>query len=455
MLPFTIKELGEACGSRPVCGPGEENTVITSVCTDSRKVLPGAIFGALKGEKSDGHDYIASVADKAACVLCERPPENTNIPYILVPSTLKALQNIAKYVLRKADIPVIAITGSVGKTSTKEMTASVLSQKYTLLKTEANYNNALGLPLTVFNIKKEDELAVLEHGVSRFGEMSVLADISRPDVCMFTNIGDVHLEDLVDREGVFRAKGEMFDYMAKDAKLIFNGDDAILGAQKTVKGIRPCFYGMGSGCDVRAENIRLLGFSGSCFTIVTPKERFEAKIPAPGRHMISNALAAAAAGYLFGLSSDEIVRGLEGYQPVGGRFNICDTGKYTLINDCYNASPVSVKSSLENLSFARGRKAAILGDMFELGQNSERLHAEVGEHFGKVKIDVLCCAGKNVRAVYEAAKKADPGLEAHMFATKEELIKDLPGILKEKDTILVKASHSCGFEEIVKAIKEM
>ncbi len=454
MISTTIKELSRACEGRLVCKAGEENAPVTSVCTDSRKAGPGSLFGAIKGERSDGHDFIGQVEKAgAACVLCERIPENTGIPCIVVPSTLKALQAMAAYILKNAGIPVIAVTGSAGKTSTKEMIAQVLSQKMKVLKTAGNHNNALGLPLTVFDLEPDDRAAVLEHGISRFGEMSVLAGITHPDVCVFTNIGDCHLEDLGDRAGVFRAKGEMFEYMAPDAKLIFNGDDGILSAQKEIKGIKPCFYGFGENCGIRAKDIEILGLSGSAFTLVTPKGSFRVKVPAPGSHMILNALAAAAVGTVFGLTGEEIARGIEGYEPVGGRFNICNTGRVTIIDDCYNANPASMKASLENLSFAEGRKVAILGDMGELGAASEGLHRSVGEFFGRVKIDVLLCAGQMCGAICEAARKADPELRFEMFGSKEELMERLPGILREGDTVLVKASHFCEFGEIVQTIK--
>ena len=456
MIPTTIRELAGSCGGRLVCRPEETECTVTSVCTDSRKVRPGALFGAIKGERVDGHDFIAGAAeDGAVCILCEREPEGTDVPYILVPSTLKALQAMAAYVLEKADIPVIAVTGSVGKTSTKEMIASVLSVKYRILKTEGNHNNALGLPLTVFELEPEHEAAVLEHGISRFGEMSVLASITRPDICVFTNIGDCHLEDLGDREGVFKAKGEMFDYCKKDAKIVLNGDDAILKKQKEIKGIRPCFYGFSEGCDVCAEDYVSLGMDGSSVRIRTPEETFEVRVPAPGKHMAANALAAAAVGRLLGLKSEEIARGIASYEPVGGRFNVTDTGTFRVIDDCYNANPVSMKASLESLSFGTGRKVAVLGDMGELGSSTEELHRSVGAFFGTAKIDVLCCAGPLSRNIYEAAKEADADLEAHWFPTKEELESALPGILKKKDTILVKASHFCGFGTVVKIIKEL
>lgn len=456
MIPIALKELAMACGGRLVCTPEEENITVTSVSTDSRQVKKGTLFGAIKGERSDGHDYIKACAESgAAAALCEKEPEGTDIPYILVPSTLKALQDMAAHVLKKAGIPVVAVTGSAGKTSTKEMIASVLSRKYNVLKTSGNHNNALGLPLTVFELEKEHEVAVLEHGISRFGEMSVLAAITRPDVVVFTNIGDCHLEDLGDHEGVFKAKGEIFSYMSEDAKIILNGDDAILGAQTEIKGIRPLFYGMGENCDVTARDIHSFGFEGSEFTVVTRESSFKAELTAPGRHMICNALAAVSAGRVFGLSDEEIRLGIGDYRPVKGRFNICDTGKLILVDDCYNANPVSMKASLENLSYAKGRKVAVLGDMGELGKDSDELHRGVGAYFGKVRIDVLCCAGSSSRFIFEAAKEADPHLEAYWFGTAGELTGMLPAILQDKDTVLVKASRFCKFETIVKAIKEI
>jgi len=455
MIPITLTELAASSGGRLVCRAGEERTCITSVTTDSRTACPGALFGAIKGERVDGHDYIGkAAASGASAVLAEKEPQDADIPYILVPSTIKALQAIAADVLKKAGIPVVAVTGSVGKTSTKEMVAAVLSQKYNILKTKGNHNNSLGLPLTIFELENEHQMAVLEHGISRFGEMSVLAGITHPDVCVFTNVGDCHLEDLGSREGVFRAKGEMFDFMPEDAKLVFYGDDAILGAQESVRGIRPLFYGLSDRNDVWAENVRSRGLAGSSFTLHIPGGTAEVNVPAPGIHQVVNALAAAAAGSLFGLSTDEIVQGVASYVPVAGRFNLVDTGRFCLIDDCYNANPASMKASLHTLSYAEGRKVAVLGDMGELGTDEEALHGSVGAAAAGEEIDVLLCAGPLSRFIFEEAKAADPAIEAFHFDTKEELIRALPGILKENDTILVKASHFCGFDEVVNAIKE-
>ena len=303
MKNMTLERMAQAC--KGIYRGREEDKAkeITEITTDSRKARPGCLFAAIKGERADGHDFIPSVFEKEAlCVISEHELPQMRGNYIQVESTLEALKALAKYYLEQLQIPVVGITGSVGKTSTKEMVWAVLSQKYRTLKTLGNFNNELGLPLTVFRLRDEDEMAVLEMGISNFGEMHRLAEIAKPDTCIITNIGACHLEFLGDRDGVLRAKSEIFDFLKEDGHVILNGDDDKLSEIQEVRGIRPVFFGLDGENQIYADHIRKRGLKGISCRIHGPGLSFDVKIPMPGLHMVYNALAGTAAGLAYGLS---------------------------------------------------------------------------------------------------------------------------------------------------------
>ncbi len=453
MKQMTLERMAQACGGVYRGRPQDRDREITEITTDSRKAKPGCLFAAIKGERADGHDFIPSVFEKGAlCVLSEHELPGAAGNYIQVDSTLEALKALAEYYLRQLQIPVVGITGSVGKTSTKEMVWAVLSQKYRTLKTLGNFNNELGLPLTVFRLREEDEIAVLEMGISNFGEMHRLAKIARPDTCIITNIGDCHLEFLGDRDGVLKAKSEIFDFLPEDGHVILNGDDDRLSTIREVRGIRPVFFGLDSENEVYADRIRKEGLSGISCRIHGPGVSFDVKIPIPGLHMVYNALAGTAAGLAYGLTTEEIRRGIESLQPVSGRFHIIETERYTIIDDCYNANPISMKASLEVLQDGLERKVAVLGDMGELGEEEEELHRQVGEYAGTLDLDLCVCTGPLCACLAEGIRNANPSMEVVCFPSLQELLKHLPGLLQEKDTVLVKASHFMHFEKVVEKL---
>ena len=355
----------------------------------------------------------------------------------------------------------MGITGSVGKTSTKEVIASVLKEKYRTLKTQGNFNNELGLPLTVFRLRGEDEIAVLEMGISDFGEMTRLAKIAKPDTCVITNIGTCHLENLGDRDGVLKAKTEIFKYVKKN--IVLNGDDDKLSTVKEYNGIRPVFFGNGENASVTCENVESRGLKGmSCDICLKGKmaengefQKFHVDIPMPGRHMVSNALAAAAIGRLYGLNAEQIKKGIESLEPVSGRFNMIETDKFLIVDDCYNANPMSMKASLDVLQDGLGRRVAILGDMGELGTDEVALHEGVGVHAGHCKIDACICVGPLAAHIAKKASETNPDLTVIQENDLESLLKNLNTYVKKGDTILVKASHFMKFENVVKALQEM
>lgn len=462
MKNMTLTNIAKACGGTlfGIKSPeaqaaqiaGEQEVV--SIVLDSRKVEAGSVFIATKGETVDGHSFISQVADKGALgVVCQEKPEKENIPYILVEDSFIALKKIAEFYREQLQIRVVGITGSVGKTSTKEFVAGVLETKYKVLKTAGNFNNEVGLPLTVLQIRPEHEVAVLEMGISNFGEMHRLSKIAKPDICVMTNIGQCHLEFLGTREGILQAKSEIFDFMEELAPACLNGDDDMLQRVGTQKACTPVYYGLSTEHDVYGTDIMNHGLFGSTVTIHTKEESFTADVPLPGIHMVYNALAATAVGIQMGLSTAQIKEGIEKVQAVGGRSNIMKLQECTLIDDCYNANPVSMKAAIDLLNMALGRKVAILGDMFELGEQEKKMHAEVGSYAAAKGLDVLCCVGKLSKNMEEAAREAENKTKIYYFENREALLADIEQIFQPQDTILIKASRGMGFDEVVKKLE--
>lgn len=424
--------------------PGEE---ISAIVRDSREIVPGCLFAAIPGARVDGHDFIPAAAERgAACVLCERFVP-ADIPQIRVPDTQAALQAIAAFYRAGFDIPVVGVTGSVGKTTAKEMIAAVLSERFCTLKTGGNYNNELGVPLTLFRLAPEHDAAVVEMGISGFGEMTRLSAMVRPDIAVFTLIGDAHLEFLIDRPGVLRAKGEIVSGMPEDGLVIANGDDPLLRAHDF--GRRTILFGLDEACGVRAEDIEERGLAGTAFEVVCGERRFPVTVPAFGRHMVHAALMGAAVGIELGLTDEEIARGIAGYVPVGSRGRVVKTDALTILDDCYNANPTSAKNALDGLAELPGRHVAILGDMLELGKTGPGLHFELGAHAAATGAAVLACG--------ELSKElaAGAGEEARWFADADALIEALPKLVRAGDTVLVKASHAMGFDAVVRALESM
>ena len=455
MKEMSLIQIARACRGTYVGREDRKNQEVSGVVIDSRLAAPGYLFAAVKGARVDGHSFIPTVFAKgAAAVLCEQLPEHPAGPCILVDSTLEAIKRLAEYYRSTLTIPVVGISGSVGKTSTKEMIASILSQRYQVLKTEGNFNNEIGLPLTIFRIREEHEAAVLEMGISDIGEMTRLARMARPTICVLTNIGLCHLENLKDRDGILKAKTEMFDQAQPGAQIIVNGDDDKLITLKDTRSPRPVFFGLNPELDLYAENIVELGLAGTRCTFVTKAGSFEAQIPIPGRHMVYNALAGTAVGLSLGLTTDEIRAGIESLTHVSVRNNLIQTDKWDILDDCYNANPVSMAASLDVLSCALGRKVAILGDMGELGENEKLLHYNVGCHAADAGIDAVFLVGELSRETARGIEAKNPSMTCRHFDTKEELLKSLSLLLMKGDSILVKASHFMEFPEIVEWLKE-
>ena len=446
MKAMTLREVAAACGGA-LCGDPEIQ--ITSIVTDSRKAGEGSLFAAIPGASVAGHDFIPMTVEQGtACVLCEKEPA-VDVPYILVQSTLVALKGIAEYYRSLFTIPFIGITGSVGKTSTKEFISAVLAQKYKVHKTAGNFNNELGVPLTLFGLEEDHEIAVIEMGISDFGEMTRLAKMVRPDVSVITNIGYCHLEKLGDRDGVLKAKTEMFTYLKDDGKIVLCHDDDKLCTVKEYKGIRPIFYGTDASDEYFADNIEEHGLDGVSCTLHHREASIGVTIPAVGRHNVLNALCATAVGQLYGLTNEQIAAGIAHFKNVGSRNNIIKTRGMTVIDDCYNANPTSTKAGLNTLAGFGGRRVAVLGDMKELGKDELALHHEVGAYAKEKGIDLLGAVGELSRATADGF-----GEGAVYYPTVEDAAADILHILKEGDTALVKASRSMHLEKIVEVLKE-
>lgn len=449
MKPFTLAEIAAACGGVYVGSEELKSAAVTSVERDSRQIRDGSLFLAIKGERVDGHDFIQTCYDSGAvCALCERVPENAEKPYILVDSTLAAVKKIAKAYREKFDIPVVGVSGSVGKTSTKEMLYAVLSQKYKTHKTQGNLNNELGVPLTLLSMPADAQAAVIEMGISGFGEMTRLSEMVQPTICVLTIIGCCHLENLGDRDGVCRAKTEMFAHAREDAAYILNGDDDKLGAIESVRGKRPIFFGLDSKNDYYAEALENNGEGGVSCVLCSGEKRLPVTIPAIGSYMVTNALAAVAAGELLGLSDDELIRGVQAYKTVGSRANVIHTDTLRIIDDCYNANPTSVKASLDTLKNFSGRTVAILGDMKELGKDELQLHYDSGAYAKQLGIDAVLAVGP-------LAKELARGADGVWFESLDALLPQLGGYVHSGDTVLVKASRSMRFEKITEALKNL
>ena len=446
MRKMTLSRAAAACGGR-LCGEFHENTALGRIMIDSRAVEPDDLFAAYRGERVDGHNYIAAAFERgAACCLAERIPEGETRPILLVENVQRAVEQIAEAYRQMLTIPVIGITGSVGKTSAKEMIAAVLEQRLRILKTDKNLNNQIGVPMTISRIEEEHQAAVVEMGISGFGEMRLLSRIARPTIAVFTIIGHAHLEFLHDRKGVFQAKTEMLENMDENGVVLVNGDDDLLRAlscrQKLLR------FGLGEENEVRASNIRLDERGHISCIIRYGKRVLPVHIPAFGQHMVYAALAGAAVGFVLGLTDEEIISGVARYETVGRRSAVTETGKITLIDDCYNANPDSVKCGIDSLMKLPGRHVCILGDMLELGEKEEAMHRDVGAYAAQAGAALVLCSGRLGSAIAEGA-----GAAGKWYPSVDALIGALPELILPGDRVLVKASRGMRFDPIAEALK--
>lgn len=432
----------------------DTNICIQNVCTDTRKIQKGDLFIAIEGENFDGHDFINTAFEKGASVCICHKKINSNKPIIYTEDSKKALGDLASYYLSLFNLKVVALTGSTGKTTTKDMIASCLSLKYNTVKTEGNFNNDIGMPLTIFNVEDDTQVLVLEMGMNNFGEIRYLSKIAKPDIALITNIGVSHIENLGSREGIFRAKYEIFDYLKDTGVKILNADDDMLKSVKSEDiSKKVYFYSLNNSVDAYATNIVEKGLDGTFAKINYNGEKsFDLNLKMPGVHILSNALATTLICDELNLSSDEIKKGLENFKASKMRLDIIKTKNYTIINDTYNANPNSMKASINILKNANGRKVAILGDMLELGIYENEMHFEIGKYAIENDVDELICIGEKSYFMIEGAKSVNKNSILHYFETQDEFLKNIKSILKNKDNILIKASRGMKLENTVDEI---
>ncbi len=455
MKELTISQIAKFCDGQIF---GNEDIKITNISTDSRKIENTTLFIPLVGENFDGHDFINVAIENGACaVLSQKQITQSSVPVILVNDTLKALGAIAKnYKVSFEDLLTVAVTGSVGKTTTKEMIYSVLSQKFSAHKTEGNFNNEIGLPLTVFAMPEKTDAVVLEMGMNHMGEISRLTQIAQPDICAITNIGISHIEYLGSRENISKAKLEILEGMRENGKAVFNGDEPLLWNEK--QNTHAIYYGIeNSACDIRAKNIRTVD-NATKFDILYKENTYNCLLNVIGQHNVLNALCAFGIGVLANIDPDDIINGLLSFQNAKMRQNIYKLDDITIIDDCYNASPDSIRASLSVLDDLSknegGRKIAVLGGMGELGDFSKTAHIDCGKYAGQYA-DLLVCytqGGEEYRigAIQNGLK------EENITICKDnvEVASYLANIAQPKDIILFKGSRFMKMEQAIQGLKE-
>jgi len=448
MKEYLFSEIVAASGGTYFGDPALLNQAAANVVINSELAQPGSLFVAIIGEKHDGHKFIPAAREKGAfLVVSDRALEEE--PYLLVPDTLRAMHAIAKAYRDKFTIPVIGLTGSAGKTSTKDIVAAALSAKFNVLKTQGNLNNETGAALTIFSLEESHEVAVVEMGTNHFGEIGRIASFVQPDYSLFTNIGLAHIENFGTREGIFKGKAEMLPFMRAGGRVIANGDDDLL---RTIPDA--LLYGLGDNCAVRGTDIEDLILRGMKFTANYEGRTCRMHVPSLGLHSVCNALAAVSVGLLLGMEMEQIATGIETYKPLRGRMNVHEKSRFTVIDDAYNANPTSMKAALDVLKACSGRRVAILGDMRELGEAAPQMHEDVGRYAASLGIERILCVGTESKRMFAGAEAIAPG-HAQYFATQDELLSALPQLVDDGDVVLVKASRGMKMELTVDQLLSM
>jgi UDP-N-acetylmuramoyl-tripeptide--D-alanyl-D-alanine ligase len=461
-IPWTTAEILEATKGDLLCG--DVKHTFEGVSIDSRTISANELFIAIKGNVYDGHSFISDLISSGVRGLIIskdeiRDPAGTDwqdkgIVCVAVSDTTKALGDLASFNRRRTDVSVVAITGSNGKTTTREMTASVVSTRYKTLSTKGNFNNEIGLPLTLLDLKNSHQWAVLELGTNRPGEIDRLGEICIPDIGVITNIGFAHLEGLGSIEGVMNAKGELLKRIKPEGTAVLNADDSRVLYLSTKTSRKVLYFGLSEDARIKALDVNETT-TGISFTLVLPEERIPIELRVHGGFMVSNALAAASVGYIIGLSSEEIKAGLEYFQPVKGRINIFDVRGVHIIDDTYNANPDSMEAAIRILSSLKGNSRGILvaGDMLELGEHAESMHRKIGAMSARSNIARLYITGEFAEAVANGACKEDKNSMEIFIGAREEILEDLKKSLLPGDWVLVKGSRAMGMEKIVEGLK--
>ena len=456
MKNLTLEHIAEACGGIYRGTEEQKKEEVTCIFTDSRKAEKGGLFVPIKGARADGHAFIEQVMKQGAlATLSEKDLGEQPYPYIQVKSSLTAVKDIAEYYLKQLSIPVVGITGSVGKTTTREMIAEALSAGFLVYKTPGNSNSQVGVPITIAEIPQSAEIGVIELGMSEPGEMERIARVARVDCAVMTNIGVAHIEQLGSQEHILEEKLHIQDGMPAEGILFLNGDDPLLASVVPKEGRKRVLYGLGRDCDYRAEDLHLEeGYP--VFTAVHGDRSVRVRLQVMGSHMVSNAMAALAVADTYGLSMEKAALALGQFKGYKGRQQIFQWGGVTVIDDSYNASPVSMKAGLEVLASVKGegRRIAVLADMKELGLEAVRFHEEIGAYIGEHPLDMVLLLGELASCIgsgMDAARAVTPHIEMDRLAQVEEWLDEH---IKEGDCILFKGSNSMKLSEAVRHLKE-
>ena len=436
-------------------GEFDHKAIAQGYSIDSRTIQPGQLFFAVKGERMDGHDFVPQALDRGAVAAVVRKDELARYAVktglLAVPDTLVALQTLGAAVRRVWGKPLIGVTGSTGKTTTKEAIAHVLSSRFRVLKSEGNFNNHFGLPLMLLKIEPEHEAAVIEMGMSHRGEIAALAKIAQPEIGVVTNVAPVHLEFFKSVAEIARAKYELVESLPAGGAAILNADDEYVsqfGRDFHGKVVR---YGLHPSADVRAENIESRGAAGSVFDVVVANSREPATLPLVGRHNVYNALAAVATGMERGLSLAEATNALATLAPADKRGAVVQVGNITVINDCYNSNPTALDAMVDTLAaMPAKRRIVVAGEMLELGPSGEDLHRQSGQHMAKQGIDILVGVRGLAQQMVEAAQRA--GIKAEFVATPEEAGEWLLRETRAGDVVLLKASRGVKLERALETV---
>ena len=463
-MAMTWDEVLAATDAEVHSGKLRGNDTIPHITTDTRKIAAGDLFIALRGENFDGADFAADALHKGAAAVLVNAPLSVSVQkglknakgvVLTVPDTLLAYQAIAHAWRMKFDIPVVAITGSNGKTTTKDLTAAVLSGRGTVCRTAANYNNEVGLPLTLLGITEDDTAAVVEIGMRGLGQIAALAPVAAPNIGIVTNVCEVHMELLGSIENIAKAKAELVEAIPAGGTVLLNADDERVAAMRSMAadGVRVLTYGLGADADIRAEALRLAA-GGSQFMVTWGNERHDYSIPLAGRHNVSNALAALAAGFVLGCTPQEMQAGLRTLTPTKMRYEVHEIGARRFINDAYNASPSSMYAAIETTaSLYHGRRIAVLGDMLELGVAAEEAHREIGKRVAELGFAALVTYGEQARWMHKAAEAAGCSVCYHA-ESHEAAAKYLREMLVDGDTVLFKGSRGMKMEQIIALLTE-
>ncbi len=452
MEDIIVRDIVEATKGILLCG--DENTAITDLCIDSKEIKEGDLFVPIIGERVDAHRFIEQALEIGAATLTsEHDTVSAEKPYIKVKDTVQALQDIGAYIRKRIQIPMIAVTGSVGKTTTRNMITTALRSEKQVFETQRNCNSQIGVPIMLTRISSTDEMAVLECGMSEVGQIDILSNLVKPRHAVVSTIGVAHIEQLKTQENIRREKLSIINKMDADGTLFLNGDDPMLAELRGSFSCKTCYYGTQEWCDYRAEDIQY-DKGRSYFQCVHGQERVPVELSVLGNHNVLNCVAAIAVSHVCGIPMERAAAEFAHFH--GMRQNIIQLeNRFTIIDDTYNASPDSMRASLDVLCHmeTEGKRIAVLGDMFDLGENSQSYHYEIGEFLSKLPINELVAVGERAKWISQAVKESKTGISVCEFSENEEAVMYLLATLMPGDIVLIKGSNGMHMNEIVRLLE--